>query len=60
LRIDRTTGNISIGSIVAFDPPYPLDVNGVVRAKQLLAGDSTDTARLISALDSSMVMIFVI
>jgi hypothetical protein len=53
IRIDGTTGNISMGT-VSFSPAYELDVVGNTRTEKLLVGDSTDTARLISALDSSM------
>ena len=44
-------GNIGIGTTT---PGYLFDVNGTGRINRLLVGDSTDTNRLISALDSTM------
>jgi hypothetical protein len=44
-------GNIGIGTTT---PGYLFDVNGTGRINRLLVGDSTDTGRLISALDSTM------
>jgi hypothetical protein len=45
------SGNIGIGTTT---PGYLFDVYGIGRINQLLVGDSTDTGRLISALDSTM------
>jgi hypothetical protein len=42
------TGNVGIGNAA---PNYPLDVIGIAHADKLLIGTSTDTTRLISALD---------
>ncbi len=42
------TGNVGIGNVA---PNYPLDVTGIAHVDQLLIGATTDTTRLISALD---------
>lgn len=46
-----TNGNVGIGIA---SPSYPLEVNGIARASTILIGSSTDTSRLISALDSNL------
>jgi hypothetical protein len=45
------SGNIGIGTTT---PGYLFDVNGIGRINQLLVGDSTDTSRTVSILDSTM------
>lgn len=47
----NSNGNVGIGTN---NPGYKLDVSGTIDCTNLLVGTSTDTARLISALDSSM------
>jgi hypothetical protein len=44
------SGNVGIG----VTPSYLLDVGGTAKVTKLLVGTSTDTTRMISALDSSM------
>jgi hypothetical protein len=49
--IITNAGNVGIATTT---PAYLLDVNGTAKASRLLLGTSTDTSRMISALDSSM------
>lgn len=45
-------GNIGVATS---SPSYLFDVNGTAKSSRLLLGSSTDTTRMISALDSSMI-----